>query len=125
MIEDELSATRPDQIPLRRKCLFLFEGLDAAKKHWSKMKDGKLYKVKVEPLDIFHRGDMALIDCMKALAEAELDWQEAATMYWTGETSTMPEIEVMVQSAVVVEIISESDEERLNHLRRRWGLPIE
>jgi len=124
-IENGLDAARPRNVPSRRECLFVFEDLEVARKHWSKMADGKLYRVDVEPQDHIHRGDMALMDAMKALAESGTDWQSTAQHYWAGGRSDEPEIEVLVRSAIIAEFICVSDSERRAYLLKRWGFDSE
>lgn len=124
-IEAGLDAARPRHVPSRQECLFVFEDLEAARKHWSKMADGKLYRVDVTPQDFIHRGDMALMDAMKALAESGTDWQSTARRYWAGDRCDAPEIEVLVRSAIVSEVISASDTERRAYLLERWRVGSE
>ena len=89
----------------------------------SKMKDGKLYRATIDEATILHRGDMALMDVMKSAAEAGGDWQAFAGAYWRSEMSAVPEVELMVAEAVVTEVISASDTERVSYLRTRYGFP--
>lgn len=120
-VEDTLEVTRPkNQKKLRTECLFVFEDEKCAKKHWSKMVDGKLYEVSIEGAITFHRGDMALMDAMKQLLEAGSDITKLAEDYWREECSAKPEMEILVSSAVVVDVISTSDNERKDHLTKRW-----
>lgn len=86
------------------------------------MTGGKLYQVEIDEDSVLHRGDMALMDRMKALVEEGKDVKELAAAYWAGEESTNPEIEIMVEYAVVEKVLSTSDSERLGHLKKRWGI---
>lgn len=122
VVEDALETHRPDSKTKRTSCLFVFEDLVAAKKHWSKMKEGKLYRVTIEDGSVLHRGDMALMDEMKELAEADKDMAPLAQAYWRGELSSRAEIELMLSSAVIAEVLSVSDSERQNYLKDRWGI---
>jgi hypothetical protein len=61
-VESIFEAKRPDTKPSRLDALYLFEDFVVAKKHWSKMTDGKLYEVRVEASEVRHRGDMRLVD---------------------------------------------------------------
>lgn len=119
-IEDALESIRPKGKKSRTKCLFVFEDEQCAKKHWSKMINGKLYEVSIESATIFHRGDMAQMDVMKLVRESGKDMGEVAEAYWREEFSNSPEIEVMVSCAVVTRVLSTSDSERGEYLQNRW-----
>lgn len=121
-VEETLESRRAENKTRRDQCLFVFEDEKCAKKHWSKMKDGKLYKVSINEAEISHRGDMALMDIMKQLGESGSDMTEVSEAYWRGEQSTNPEIEIMVSSATVTEIVSACDKEREVYLKERWGI---
>jgi len=43
LLEQRLEGFRPNDKPRRIDCLFLFESLDLAKRHWTIMKQRKLY----------------------------------------------------------------------------------
>lgn len=119
-IEDALEASRPAAKTRRSDCLFLFESLEAARKHWSKMNAGKLYRVEIGKALICHRADMTLMDKMKDGAGG--DWELHARRYWAGEMSESPEIEVLVLEAKVVEVLSTSEDDRRAHLKARLGV---
>jgi hypothetical protein len=119
-VEDMLELRRPDDKKRRTSCLFVFEEEVCAKKHWSMMKDGKLYQVAIDKTRVFHRGDMAIMDEMKNLVEAGEDIDVKADAYWRGEVGNTPVVEIMVSSAIVTDIISTSDEERRAHLMERY-----
>jgi hypothetical protein len=122
-IEDELENTRPAQKLARTNCLFVFESLPTAEKHWSKMKDGKLYQLAIDDAAIVHRGDMALMDEMKSVIEAGGEYRSIAHEYWNSTMSSTPEVELLISDAVVSDIINISDAERVAFLRKRWGIP--
>src|SRR5690348_4665973 len=61
-MEALLDLQRPNNKPVRRDSLFLFEELEAAKKYWSKMTGGLLYEVEADATSILHRGDMELTE---------------------------------------------------------------
>lgn len=119
-VEDVLEASRPMTKRRRPECLFLFEDENCARKHWSKMTNGKLYEVSIGSAEVLHRGDMAQMDVMKRASESGQDISEVADAYWRGEHSPSPEIGIMVSSAVVTRVLSTSDAERKEHLVRRW-----
>lgn len=118
-VEDALEARRPQAKRLRTECLFVFEDEKCAKKHWSKMTNGKLYKVSIDHTEISHRGDMAQMDAMKQACELGQDMTEIAAAYWRGEHSSSPEIEIMISSAVVTAVLSTSDSERRDYFKMR------
>jgi|GEM_PF-2895829 len=120
-VEATLESKRPANKKRRDQCLFVFEDEKCAKKHWSKMKDGKLYKVSINESAISHRGDMAQMDVMKLLGASGKNMIEVAEDYWRGQKSAYPEIEIMVPSAVVTEVMSTCDKERQDHLKESWG----
>ena len=122
VVEDTLELTRPQTKKQRTECLFIFESEVSARKHWSKMTDGKLYRVEIEEANVCHRGDMAMLDTMKRLAEAGDCMTAVADSYWRGELGAVPEVEIMLSRAVVNEVLSTSEVERLDHLRKRWGI---
>jgi hypothetical protein len=124
IVEDSLEEFRPDSKAPRTDCLFVFCDEYCARKHWSKMSGGKLYVVEIDESSIHHRGDMALMDRMKELTEEGNAIEELAASYWSGECSSTPEIEIMVPSAIVKEVLSTSDAERLAHLKKRWGIGL-
>lgn len=86
-----------------------------AKKHWSKMADGKLYEVRIEDSEVMHRGDMRLVDeafCCSDLADIEA----CADRYWNGEKTASPRMELIVQSATVSAVLSKDHDERRRYL---------
>jgi hypothetical protein len=118
-VEDVLERYRPGNKPKRRSCLFVFENEVCAKKHWSKMNQGKLYSVHVDESQILHKGDMALMDEMRQALQNGQDLEPLATRYWAGGLSFRPEIEVLVPSAIVTAVLSKSEQERVEHLKAR------
>lgn len=122
-VEDALESHRPLQKAQRTTCVFVFADEKCARKHWSKMENGKLYAVELDECQILHRGDMALMDEMKVHLEAGKDVSELARKYWAGEFSENPEIEVLAPNVAVLETLSDSEIERDNYLKRRLGFP--
>lgn len=120
LIEDLLESLRPSEKPERSKCLYLFEDLTVAKKHWSKMTDGKLYEVEVDEQSILHRADMQLVDSA-FVSEDSKEKAEFANDYWLGKETGMPRIEVLVDQAEVVSVISKNQDERRAYFRS-WAL---
>lgn len=119
-IEKIFEAVRPNNKPLRSACLYLFEDLETAKKHWSKMTDGKLYQVDVDDKATLHRADMRLVD--KAFcSNEESEKQDCARNYWSGIETENPRIEILVLNATVTGIVSKDQNERINYLRS-WAL---
>ncbi len=120
-IESIFESMRPSEKPQRAHCLYLFENLDAAKKHWSKMTDGKLYEVDLDVSKILHRADMQFFD----MAFDSTDINERikhANSYWSGIEAASPIIEILTESAVVSGIISQNQSERRAYLRSCWAL---
>jgi hypothetical protein len=122
IVEDVLELYRPDGKPKRDTMLHVFEDLGPARKFWSKMKDGNLYKVQVDNAFVRHRGDMQLTEKVKHLVEQESEPKSAAMAYWNGEQTENPENELLVEYAVVTEVVSKSNDERRAYLIKRiWG----
>lgn len=114
-VERIFEAKRPDTKPSRLDALYLFEDFVVAKKHWSKMKDGKLYEVRVEDSEVRHRGDMRLVD--EAFGCSDLaDIEACADRYWAGEMTASPIMELLVQSAAVSAVLSKDQAERRRYL---------
>lgn len=120
-IEAELEQLRPADKPSRSHSLFVFESENSARKHWSKMTDGKLYRVEIDVGRIGHRGDMALLDEMLKARKGGRNTLELVARYWRGEMSEAPEVELMVPDAIVAEVLSTSEVERTDYLKRRHG----
>lgn len=119
-VERIFESKRPSTKPLRSKCLYLFEDIDVAKKHWSKMTEGKLYEIEIEDSLLLHRADMQLVD-LAFSKESEAEMEEIAIDYWCGKETEKPRIEVLVLKAVVSGVISKDQEERVKYLKS-WAL---
>lgn len=119
-IEHIFESVRPENKPTRSNCLYLFEDISVAKKHWSKMTEGKLYEVEIDENLILHRADMRLVDDA-FLAEEESEAIKCASNYWEGQETTTSRIEVLVQNATVTNIVSKDQHERGNFLKS-WAL---
>lgn len=109
MVEKALNKVKPNNILERGKCLFLFHELSDALTFFS-----KIYKV--NPTNIYHRGDMNKIDNVLDIARFMDDkdiLEVAANEYWKAGTHTFhPCYEYLVEKANVVEcIVSECERE--------------
>ncbi len=119
-VEQLFDTMKPKGKPNRFGCLFLFDDLVHAKKHWSKMTDGKLYVVETNPDSILHRGDMQLVDqAYKSGDDGER--QRCAKEYWGGTETQGSVIETLVEKATVVDVVSKDQEERKAYLNS-WTL---
>ena len=121
-VERCIDRGRQRHVPSRARSLFVFESLDAAKKHWSKMSDGKLYEVEIDEATIRHRGDMALVEQVHHAFQAGRDIKSLIAAYWNGDLTDAPEIEIMVEDARVMAVISKDQNERRQHLAKRLRL---
>jgi hypothetical protein len=119
-IERIFESKRPNTKPLRSECLYLFEDIDVAKKHWSKMTGGKLYKIEIDDSLILHRADMQFID-LAFSKEDEVEMDEIAINYWCGKETEKPQIEVLVLKAFVSGVISKVEDERIKYFKS-WAL---
>jgi len=120
-IENAFEDVRPKSLPPREECLYVFECLKDAQKHWSKMTGGKLYEVTVEPGDILHRGDMSLVDSAFVSRSVPDEVAANAQQYWSGEFGPKPVIEVLVKSARVSAVISKDEQKRKAYFKN-WTL---
>lgn len=114
-IERIFEEQRPPEKPKRSGPLYLFDNEVVAKKHWSKMADGKLYEVELREETILHKGDMRFVD-EAFLAEDSLSKIRCATDYWEGKESDKPRMELLVSRAFVIKIISKDQTERRKYL---------
>jgi len=106
---------KPTEKPSRIGCLFLFEDEIVARKHWSKMTDGKLYEVEIDENSILHRADMRLVD--KAFSAIDASERElCAKEYWAGIETEYPRIEILVKEATIVSVLSKNQAERREYL---------
>ena len=112
-VENILNANRPDQIPERKDCLFLFFELSAALNFFRKY-GGYVYEVGIDCHAIYHRGDMNKLDNLLDLVRFtdEVDILTAAgNEYWKGGTHTfMPCYEFLVKSCIVRKCLVEPSE---------------
>lgn len=122
IIENYLEENRPSDKPERHKFLFLFEKLENAKKFLWKMQNGKLYKIEISGKNILHKGDMEITEKMYQENEQEI-LTELAIQYWSGDVLSNPTIEILVKSALVIEVISKDEEDRKKESMKRMGLP--
>ena len=116
VIEEIFERMRPQEKPKRDSCLYLFEDLNDARKHWSKMTDGKLYEVTLIEDDILHRGDMELFDKAFISRDNIETVKMCANEYWSGKNTKHPIIEILVIQATISRIISKDQNERIHYL---------
>jgi len=110
-VEERLAQKRPDRKPRRDEVLFVFESRTAAERFWTKEVDGKLYEVKLHGAPL-HRGDMNLTEeIFRVRTDAALAGV-LAERYWRGEENACPQIELLVEKAVVVSVICATELER-------------
>ena len=126
-LENLLNQLRPNGIPSRGECLFLFLELAGALRFFAKY-GGNIYKVR--PNRCYFRGDMNLLDNALDLfrfTEDEDLRTAAVNKYWQDGSHTFsPCYEILVDSAIVDSIVL--DNEQLNNVRaqlREYGNCIE
>ena len=119
-LESCLDKYRPNNKPRRNQYLFAFEEYKDAYNFWTKMIDGKFYKVLVEEKDILHKGDMKIID--KLFKIQNPDNEELCNMYWEGLGTSNPCWEYIVTKAYVIDLISIDEKARQLALNKRWGM---
>jgi hypothetical protein len=121
VFEFVLNLLRPRRLKPRSAYLFVFESLEAARRHWTKMTNGKLYEVEIDESQIKHRGDMALLE-RAFQSEGWLKRLTSMRAYWRSEMLETPVVEITVPTATVVQVISTSENERLLEFIRSRGL---
>lgn len=119
-VEECFEQERPTDKPLREKCLYLFESLDVAKKHWSKMTGGMLYEIDIDESMILHRADMQLVDAAYRESD-ENALKKCAIDYWAGVETPSPRIEILVSEAIVSRVVSKDQKERVEFFKS-WAL---
>ena len=114
-IEKIFEERRPTDKPKRSGPLYLFDNEVVAKKHWSKMADGKLYEVELREEAILHKGDMRFVD--EAFAAQDSSSKiKCAVDCWEGKESEKPRMESLVSKAFVTKVISKDQVERRKYL---------
>ena len=122
-VEVCLEEMRPAMKPRRSEALFVFECRSAAERFWTKEVDGKLYEVSFQ-VPVLHRGDMSLTDeLFRSRADAAIV-RDLAERYWRGDESTSPQIELLIEEAVVVSVIFATEMERRRAFAARAGMPL-
>lgn len=108
-MEDLLNRSRPENVPERKQCLFLFQDLICALRFYSKY-GGIIYGVSVKEPPYF-RGDMNKLDNILDIFRFSDDNDlrlAAVNEYWKAGTHTFnPSYEILVSSACVEKILSE------------------
>lgn len=120
--EEILEAQRPEDKPIRRQCLMVFEDEVCARRHWSKMSDGKLYEVELTATAILHRGDMRFVDAIGEALDDAAAASQLARQYWDGEMTAKPIVEVLLLDGKVSAVISDSEHERLVEFKKVYQI---
>lgn len=120
-VEDVFERVRPLGKPKRIGNLYLFKDEISAKKHWSKMTDGKLYRATFDSKLPRHEGDMCLFNQAFELRTNIDEVEKLANRYWAGDLTEKPIIEVIVLQATISEVVSKDQQERRAYLAS-WGL---
>jgi len=123
LVETHLAYKRPDRKPRRNEVLFVFESRIVAERFWIKVVGGKLYEVKLQGAPL-HRGDMNLTE---EIFKFRADANHAGVLvdrYWGGEESAVPQIELLVQNAVVVSLIFTTELERRRAFAAQAGIQL-
>lgn len=116
-VERIFEERRPGHLVPRTQCLFVFESIAEAKKHWCKMTGGNLYQVAIEPEDFIFKADMALIDAAFVCRHQQSDVTNFAVRYWAGEAGPKPVFEIMAKKAVVTGILSKDQAARKEYFK--------
>ena len=118
-MEEALSKARPAGKPNRSDCLMLFEDESCAKKHWSKMSDGKLYSVFVDEEMVLHRGDMHLAESIGVGAFRGDNVSDLSRRYWEGDLTESPCVEILTREGTIAEQIG-TEQQRQEEFKRRY-----
>lgn len=116
--EEILAARKPDGKPDRTSCVMVFEDESCARKHWVKMKGGKLYEVEISSADIQHRADMRLVDAIGEALSDDAKARELADRYWAGDVTATPIVELLLPRATATRLISGDEKERQAEFKR-------
>lgn len=120
-VEDVFERIRPMDKPIRSGNLFLFTDETSAKKYWSKMADGKLYRATIDPTLSHHKGDMRLVNQAFELRADTEELEKIAIRYWAGDLTENPIIEVIVPNATISGVVSKDQQERRAYLMS-WAI---
>lgn len=121
IVEQIFEEERPKDKPKRVGALYLFIDETAAKKHWSKMTNGKLYTVEPTLNGNYHVGDMCHVDSAFLKKDNTDAVRNFASMYWKGEHSSNPILEVLIDSAIIKSVISKDENERIAYFKN-WAI---
>jgi hypothetical protein len=126
LIETYLENCRPENKPNRNQVVKLFNSFDAAKNYWVLDSHAIFYEVEVEN-EILHRGDYNLIEKMqKILSKNEEDkLTEMACSYWEDEPNEGSIIEYFSVDPIVIRVVCDDENIRINAQRQKYGLPID
>ena len=122
LAEKLLASTKSDAKPSRADCLMLFENEECAREYCAKLIAGRLYKVRISPEAILHRGDMHIVDTIGLKLSKHEDASADAKAYWSGQENDLPCIEVLVAAGIVEEELEFTSAERKQRIRRVYGV---
>ncbi|WP_105421850.1 hypothetical protein [Neorhizobium sp. T25_27] len=121
-LEALMRERKPADKPDRSECLMLFRDEEAARLFHSKMTGGHLYRVYADPASILHEGDMNLVNQLAVLVAAGEAPIDGIDRYWREERTDTPIIEVLLKSAVIVEEIAVTSNEKAEYLYKAVGI---
>ncbi len=105
---------RPPDKPTRPSAFYIFEDEDCAKWYWAKTKvktpDARLYRVK-KVGEILHRGDMKLVDAIGETNDPA-ERKQHADDYWASVIGDKACVEVLVESATIIDEIVLTEKDR-------------
>lgn len=121
-VEEILEKWRPENKPSRNSIVMVFETFESAKSHWTIQSNSKFYKAKITNEQILHRGDFNKVEELFKNINEPNNVENIAIEYWNGIMTENPKVEIFVNSIVLNEILSASENERKNAYRIRAGL---
>ena len=120
--ETVLEKHRPKNKPRRKDIIMLFQEFKDAKHFWTIMTNSKFYKSEIDEKDILHIGDFNKVESLFVNINNENEAFRIAKEYWNGTFTESPKPEILLNSACVSKIISNSEKERKNAFAERAGL---
>lgn len=121
LVEKILENNKPEDKPRRNEVIMLFGEFNDAKHFWTIMTNSNFYKSEIHESYILHRGDYNKVESLYENIDNIKEANRLAKEYWESNFTERPKLELLLNSAIVSEIISNSENERRNALALRVG----
>lgn len=107
-VEKSLDELRPQSVPFRKECLYVFCNLSSALIFCSKY-GGYIYAVTIKPVDLYWKADMNMLDNILdvfKITECKNFREKVVSRYWEeGSHTFQPCYELLVRQAKVINIV--------------------